>query len=122
MNTTKKFIMATMPLILISGCTRPQPMATTYHPFDGYEGYSDRPVGENAYEIQVHGNTITTHPTLVNHFKQRASELCNKKAFDSKIEEKVSTHLFSEYNNQYVHVPTTVNQSPYVIGKVTCSQ
>lgn len=109
-----------MAFFAIAGCQK-TPVATTYHFFDGHDGYSDRSISENSHEIQVTGNTITTHATLVNQFNKRAHELCNGKPFQTEIKNEVSTSLDTK-NVTYYYTNSTVRQTPYVTGKVTCSK
>ena len=122
MNFNQKIITGTLALLVVAGCQN-TPIATTYHPFDRYDGYSDRPVSENSYEIQGVGNAITTHETMVNQFNKRGQELCKCKPIETEIKKEVSTNLYNaQYISKYHSTPTTVNQIPYVTGKVTCSK
>lgn len=120
MNMTRKIALAITPFIVITGCDHPQPVANNQSP--KLEGYKEKSLGANSYKIEVHGNPFTTYATLVKQFKQRAYELCNQKAFDSSINEEVSTNLVNAVNKGHGKNTTTVNQTPYVTGKITCSQ
>ena len=112
-------------LFLLSACgTTAQPTATPYQPLINNEGYADREIGKDEYEIQVRGNYITTHETLIMHFDRRASELCQGNNYDSSLEKKKITNITdARYHNHhyyFTYTPATLSTQAYVSGTVKC--
>ena len=133
----KKLFILSIPFLL---CACGAPMATPYQPIINGEGYSDREIGKDEYEIQVRGNQITSYETLVMHFDRRASELCQGHNYDSSLRKKETTHIsdgqvysnsyYTTYNNGYnttyqnnyytTYVPPSLSKQAYVSGTVKC--
>ncbi|HQS83711.1 MAG: hypothetical protein B7Y25_03185 [Alphaproteobacteria bacterium 16-39-46] len=105
---------------ILVGCQAP--ISTPYQPLKNNEGYVDRKVSENCYEIQVRGNYLTTYPTLVNHFNRRANELCKGNIHKITIVEEKTTSINDGQITGHVYVSTTVSSLPYVVGQVICKE
>lgn len=119
MNKTYTLLFCAVSLLL-SGCAN-IPVATPYQPLKNSEGYISRKISENEYEIQVRGNSITTHPTLVNHFNRRATELCGSSNYRSKFSESRYSQFHDAVATRYYFIPNSTSDLPYVSGKVTCN-
>ena len=117
----RKFLILTLPLLL-TACGAP--MSTPYQPLMNNEGYSDREIGKDEYEIQVRGNHITAHETLIVHFDRRASELCQGNNYDSSLRKQKTANITDAnlYGNGYytAYTPATFSTQAYVSGTVKC--
>ena len=102
------------------GCQ--SPTSTPYQPLKNNEGYVDRKISENCYEIQVRGNYLTTYPTLVNHFNRRANELCKGNIHKITIAEEKTTTINEGQIKGQIYISTTVSSLPYVVGQVICKE
>lgn len=117
----KKLLILSMPLLL-SACGAP--MSTPYQPLMNNEGYSDREIAKDEYEIQVRGNYITAHETLIMHFDRRASELCQGNNYDSSLRRQKTTNITDadiSGNGYYTtYTPASLSTQAYVSGTVKC--
>lgn len=105
---------------LLSGCVTHT--ATQYQPLKENEGYQDRQIRPGTYEIEVRGNNITTHETLVAHFHRRAQELCPM-GYACDVSSRITTHITDGHLIRGpVYIPRQVYNSPYVTGEITCKK
>ncbi len=112
------FILVAIPFLFLSACSQEK---TKYgSSVEQGEGYIDRKIGDNKYEIQVTGNANTTYYTLENYFHRRAKELCKFRPYDYNTEKEQKTQIKDGTLRLPVYIPTQKFELPMITGEVTC--
>jgi hypothetical protein len=63
--------------LLLAGCVTP----TTYHPFNGTDGYSDIQFNNNTYEVRFQGNFVTREQSVKNMMLYRAAQITRDRGY-----------------------------------------
>lgn len=107
-------------LLALSACQMPR---TEYGstPAQG-EGYMDRKIGENKYEIQATGNQSTQYHTLENFFHRRAKELCVDKTYDYDTKREKRTKIVDGMFTGTAYIPSETLELPMITGEITCKK
>ncbi len=115
-----RFILIGSVCLLIAACA---PEKTPYASNTELgEGYIDRKIGDNKYEIQVTGNESTNYYTIENYFHRRAKELCKFSQYDYNMQRERRTKIIDGQLKPPLYIPTRTLELPMVTGEVTCKK
>lgn len=110
-----KIMLITLFSIFFSGCG-----ATTYVKYNEglvYGGYKDKKIKSEIYEVEFHGNGLSTLEDITNKMYKRAAELCGNNNFIVKNED------YDYWRNCGMNEGVyTCGNFPIVKGTVYCNQ
>ena len=114
------FVAFAIPLFILAACAQEK---TPYvSSVQTGEGYIDRKIGDNKYEIQVTGNANTSYYNVENYFHRRAKELCNFSQYDYNMKRESRTKIIDGQLKPPIYIPTQTLELPMVTGEITCKK
>lgn len=78
MRKLAAFGLLTLAALTLSGCFGP----STYHPYDGNDGYSDTQLNNTLYEVKFYGNDMTSKDATYNMMLYRAAQIALSSGYD----------------------------------------